>query len=110
MRIALAALLFAAQLGAQRPRSIDVVDYDLTLTLPDAGSTIDGVAVLTVRRLARGGQGPRADTLALDLLDLTVKSVRVGERDAVFTHAETVMPLLKFAKVPVGAALAPRLT
>jgi aminopeptidase N len=98
MRIALAILLAVTELGAQQRRFVDVLDYDLTLTLPDAGSTIDGVAVLTVRRLARGAQGPRADTLVLDLLDLTVKSVRVGEREAVFTHAGGVI------RIPLGAS------
>ena len=94
MRIALALLLAASSLGAQQRRPIDVLDYDITLTLPDAGSTIDGVAVLTVHRIARGGA---ADTLLLDLLDLTVKGVRVGTRDATFTHIGGVV------RIPFGA-------
>ena len=95
MRIAFAALVLATQLGAQqRKPSVDILDYDLTITLPDAGSTIDGVAILTIRRLARGGAN---DTLALDLLDLTVKSVRVGDRAAPFTHAGGVI------RIPLGA-------
>lgn len=93
MRVALAALLLAAsQLSAQQ-RHVDVLDYDLTLTLPDVGRTIDGIAVITLRRLTQGGS---SDTLALDLLDLTVKSVRVGLRDATFTHSGGVV------RIPVG--------
>src|SRR5581483_3250045 len=86
-------LLFAAPAAAQGTRVVDVLDYDLTLTLPDAGKTINGVAVLTVRRLARGGA---ADTLRLDLLDLAVKSVAVDGRDAPFTHANGVI------RIPLG--------
>ena len=91
MRLVLAlCFLVATSVEAQRRPAVDVLDYAFTLTLPDAGSTIDGVAVLTVHRVARGGA---ADTLALDLLDLTVKSVRVGERDAAFTHTGGVIRL-----------------
>jgi len=98
MRIALALCLLAAPLGAQRRPTVDVLDYDLTLTLPEAGSTIDGIAVLTVRRPARGGEGSRTDTLALDLLDLTVKSVRIDGRSAAFSHANGVI------RIPLGGA------
>ena len=93
MRIALAVLLCASSLSAQQRRSVDVLDYDITLTLPDVGSTIDGVAVLTLRRLVRGGT---ADTLVLDLLDLTVKGVRVGSREVTFTHTGGVV------QIPLG--------
>ena len=86
-------LVVALQGAPSRPAV--VVDYDLTLTLPDAGRTIDGTAVLTVRRLARGGA---ADTLALDLLDLTVKRVRVGDRDAAFTHSGGLL------RIPIAGA------
>jgi aminopeptidase N len=91
--LALTLLLAATPLSAQRRPSVDVLDYDLTLTLPDAGATIDGVAVLTVRRVIRGGS---ADTLALDLLDLTVKSVAVDGRDTRFSHTDGVI------RVPFG--------
>jgi len=94
MRRALAlSLAVASSLGAQRRAAVDVLDYDLTITLPDVGSTIDGVAVLTVHRLARGGS---ADTLALDLLDLRVKAVNVAGRDAAFTHADGLI------RIPLG--------
>jgi aminopeptidase N len=91
--LALALFVSAVPLSAQQ-KHIDVLDYDLTLTLPDVGKTIDGVAVLTVKRLARGGSN---DTLALDLLDLTVKSVRVNARDVSFSHANGVI------RIPLGA-------
>ena len=57
----LLSLLLALQGAVTRP--VDVLDYDLTVTLPDAGKTIDGTAVITLRRLARGGAaftGPNA--------------------------------------------------
>jgi aminopeptidase N len=92
--LALVSLLVGAPLSAQQ-KHIDVVDYDLTVTLPDVGKTIDGVAVLSLKRLARGGS---ADTLALDLLDLTVKGVKVGGRDVQFTHARGVI------RIPLGGA------
>jgi aminopeptidase N len=93
--LALAAGIAAAQ-GAPAPaRAVDVLDYDLTVTLPDAGKTIDGTSVITLRRVARGGA---ADTLRLDLLDLTVKDVQVVGRPATFTHAGGVV------RIPLGAA------
>ena len=95
MRLALALFLLSAPLAAQRRPNVDVLDYDITLTLPDAGSTIEGVAVITVLKLARGGA---ADTLVLDLLDLTVKSVRVGDRDAAFTHTRGII------RIPFGGS------
>src|SRR5215207_2199684 len=72
----------AAPAAALEPRpyrpGVDVVDYDLTLDLPDSGRTIRGLAVLTVRRTAP------VDTLVLDLLHLRVDSVWVGGRPAPF--------------------------
>src|SRR5207249_1820790 len=56
---------------AQNPRpyrpAIDVLDYDLTIDLPDSGNIIRGTALLTVRRAAP------TDSLVLDLLDLAVE-------------------------------------
>ena len=74
----LLSLLLALQGAVTRP--VDVLDYDLTVTLPDAGKTIDGTAVITLRRLARGGA---ADTLRLDLLDLAVSRVDVAGREEI---------------------------
>jgi len=94
MRAFLLGVLFllAAPLGAQQ-RAFHVVDYDLTLDLPESGKTIEGVAVLTVRRLAR------ADTLVLDLLDLTVQKVSVGGGAVAFRQGEG------HVYVPLGGAL-----
>ena len=83
MRLAIAIItLFATtRLVAQQappsasPRpyrpGVDVLDYALSLDLPDSGNRIEGRAVLTVRRTAR------VDTLVLDLLSLRVDSVLV---------------------------------
>ena len=87
-------MLGAIPLQAQQ-RHVNVLDYHLTLTLPDAGSTIDGVAVITLKRLAKGGA---ADTLALDLLDLRVKSVALGARDVSFVHSGGVL------RIPIAGA------
>lgn len=88
-------LALGGSLASAQQKHIDILDYDLTLTLPDVGRTIDGVAVLSFKRLARGGA---ADTLALDLLDLTVKSVKVGARETPFTHANGVI------RIPIASA------
>lgn len=53
---------------------IDVLDYDLSIALPDTGRSIEGRAVLTVLRTAD------VDTLVLDLLRLRVDSVLVDGR------------------------------
>ena len=50
---------------------VDVQSYDLTLDLPKSGNVIGGYAVLDVRHTTR------VDTLVLDLLQLTVDSVRM---------------------------------
>jgi len=71
------ARLATQQVGpAARPYrpGVDVLDYALSLDLPDSGNRIEGRAVLTVRRTAR------IDTLVLDLLSLRVDSVLVDER------------------------------
>ena len=75
----LAALLLpgAGSAGAQthpyRP-GVDVLDYGLTLDLPDTGAVIRGDALLTVRRTGR------LDTLTLDLRALRVTQVLVDDR------------------------------
>lgn len=85
------ALLAAPALPAQptphrAPRAgIDILDYDLTLDLPEHGRAIEGRAVLTVRRTAP------ADTLRLDLLALRVDSVLVNDHPVDFRRdSETV--------------------
>ncbi len=74
-------LLLATPLGAQQ-KAFDVTDYNLSLTLPEAGKTIEGLALLTVRRVAR------ADTLVLDLLDMQVSRIRVGAHEVTFRQGE----------------------
>src|SRR5947207_5753869 len=59
---------------------IDVIDYALSLELPERGNAIVADAVLSVQRTAR------LDTLVLDLLHLTVDSVRVDGARAPFTR------------------------
>ncbi len=87
----LALFLAVAPLGAQQA-AFHVANYDLTIELPDTGKVIVGHADLTVVRRAR------ADTLVLDLLDLTVSKVAVAGAPAPFTQdAEHV-------RVLVGAA------
>jgi aminopeptidase N len=71
--------LLAAPVSAQethpyRP-GVDVLNYALTLDLPDTGSVIRGDALLTVRRTAR------VDTLVLDLRALRVARVLVNDRE-----------------------------
>ncbi len=51
---------------------IDVLNYDISIALPDTGQVIEGRAVLTVHRTAD------VDTLVLDLLRLRVDSVIVA--------------------------------
>lgn len=84
-----------AQSSAASPyrRGIDVLDYQLSLDLPERGNVIRGHALLTVRRTAP------VDTLVLDLLKLDVDSVTVdGRRVAVGrTQSEIRIPL------PAGA-------
>jgi aminopeptidase N len=83
----------AAQ-GAVRPEyrpEFDVVDYDLTLDLPDSGHSIRGTAVLTVRRTAPEAREADADTLTLDLVRLPVASVAVNGRAVAFARTpETI--------------------
>jgi aminopeptidase N len=76
---------------AQEPRpyrpAFDVVDYALTIDLPDTGATIRANALLSVTRTGR------SDTLVLDLLDLAVDRVMVDGRAA------------KFARLPSAIAI-----
>ncbi len=88
-----AALLLAVpRLGAQASLpnpALDVLHYDFALTLPDSGPRFQGLATLTVARRAP------ADTLALDLIGLTVDSVQVNGRrvDARRTDTRIFVPL-----------------
>ena len=75
---------------AQEPRpyrpAFDVLDYALTIDLPDTGATIRANAVLSVTRTGK------TDTLVLDLLDLDVDRVSVDGRVVKFTRLpETIV-------------------
>ena len=59
---------------------VDVQRYDLSLDLPATGNVINGYAVLLVRHTAR------VDTLVLDLIRLTVDSVRMDGARVPFTR------------------------
>ncbi len=72
-------------------RPFHVVDYDLSLDLPESGRTIAGNATLTVQRIGAG------DTLRLDLLDLSVSRVRLDGTDVRFVRDSSSV------KVAVGA-------
>ena len=78
---------------AYRP-GIDVVDYAITLGLPDRGAAIDGRAVLAVRRSAR------VDTLVLDLVSLRVDSVVIDGRASLFARTDSTI------RIPIGGVVA----
>ena len=87
----LASLTIQAPLLAQdagplpyRP-GIDVADYAITLDLPDRGTSIEGRAVLAVRRWVP------VDTLVLDLVGLRVDSVLVDDRPASFARTDSLI-------------------
>ncbi|HEY2849031.1 MAG TPA: hypothetical protein VGI97_04080, partial [Gemmatimonadaceae bacterium] len=88
----IAAALFAAVPLSGQQAAFHVSNYDLSISLPDTGKAIEGRAVLSVARKTR------ADTLVLDLLDLTVKHVLVAGRDAPFTQDAA------HVRIPVAAA------
>ena len=84
-------LSLTAPAGAQvagphpyRP-GVDVLDYAITLDLPDRGASIDGRAVLAVRRTAP------VDTLVLDLVSLRVDSVLVNGQPVTFARTDSVI-------------------
>jgi aminopeptidase N len=64
---------------------IDVVDYAVTLDLPDRGAMVEGRAVLAVRRSAR------VDTLVLDLVAMRVDSVLVDGRAVAFGRTDSLV-------------------
>jgi aminopeptidase N len=59
---------------------VDVQSYELSLDLPAAGNVISGYAVLLIRHTER------VDTLVLDLVRLTVDSVRMSGARVPFTR------------------------
>ncbi|HEX3865330.1 MAG TPA: M1 family metallopeptidase [Gemmatimonadaceae bacterium] len=81
---ALAPAAIAQPIRPYRP-GFDVLDYDISLDLPDTGSTIHASVLITVEKTGA------PDTLVLDLLDLAVNSVSVDGKTASFDRRpETV--------------------
>jgi aminopeptidase N len=64
---------------------IDVLDYAITLDLPDTGSTIRADAMLTVRRSAR------VDTLVLDLRSLRVQRITLDGSTRRFARTDSTI-------------------
>ena len=72
---------------------IDVLDYDITIELPDTGRFIRGDVTITARR------APGTPSLRLDLVDaLTVRGIEVDERAVGPVHARGRI------EVPLGTA------
>ena len=69
--------------GQTHQPGVDVLDYDVTMELPDTGAFIRGDVLVTARRAAGVSQ------LTLDLIDaLTVRSVEVNGRAVAARHAD----------------------
>ena len=79
-----ASVLLSSNARAQSNRpyrpAFDVSDYVIAIDIPDSGATIHAKATLTVTRTAR------ADTLTLDLEDLSVNQVTVDGRRVPFVR------------------------
>ena len=101
MRLASVAVTIVTALAAtaglaQEPQrfpyqpGIDVVDYDITLTLPDTGAHIRGDATLTLRRTAP------VDSLVLDLRALRVTQVHVNGRARRFRRTDSTIHVALF--------------
>ena len=71
----------------QRPYrpGIDVLDYAITIDIPDTGAVIQGDVMLTVRRLAR------IDTLVLDLKLHKVSKVTVDDKPVKFDRTDSTI-------------------
>lgn len=87
----------SAARGDYRP-GFDVLDYDLTIDLPENGRMIRGTAVLTVRRTADTAGGANRDTLTLDLVRLAVANVTVDSQVVRFGRTADAI------HIPVGAS------
>ncbi len=82
--LAVARVAAAQEMHPYRP-GIDVLDYAITVSLPDTGTSIRGDATLTVRRTAA------LDTLVLDLRDLRVSRVTVDDRTRRFRRTDSTL-------------------
>ena len=83
-------------IAQERPRQpgIDVLHYDFSLTLPDSGRNIEGLAVITVRR------SHPVTHFVLDLVGLRVDTVWVNHKPVGFERTpETLnVPLSQYLK------------
>jgi aminopeptidase N len=86
--LALPVSAMAQDARAYRP-GVDVLDYAITIEIPDTGAVIQADALLTIKRTAR------VDTLVLDLMLLRVAKVLVDERQVTFgrTDSTILIPL-----------------
>ncbi len=75
----LVALLLTAPVAAQQG-GIDVQHYDFLVALPDSGSVIQVSAWIVFRR------SPGADTIDLQLVDMSIDSVAQSQRSTPFTY------------------------
>lgn len=80
--------------------AFDVQDYAIAIDIPDSGAVIHATTTLTVARRES------ADTLRLDLLDLTVSGVKVNGQSVRFaqTPSEVVVPLSAASARGTGAS------
>ena len=78
----------AKQSGAAREYrpGFDVLDYDLTVELPDSGRVVRGTAILTVRRTTTDSAERNRDTLVLDLVGPRVSAVALNDTATTFTQ------------------------
>jgi aminopeptidase N len=68
-------------------RGIDVLHYDFSLTIPDSGRNIEGLALITVRRSLP------ARHFILDLVDLHVDTVWVNQRPVGFARKPDLLDI-----------------
>ncbi len=74
-----------AQSATSYRPGVHVVDYALTIDLPDSGASINGDATLTVQRT-----GP-VDTLVLDFRKLHVQRITIDDRETRFARTDSTI-------------------
>ena len=74
-----------AQSAASAQSGIHVMDYAVSIDLPDSGSSINGDATLTVERTGT------VDTLTLDLRKLRVSRVTINDRSTKFARTDSTI-------------------
>ena len=77
---------------------IHVIDYAVSIDLPDSGSSINGDATLTVQRTGT------VDTLTLDFLKLGVSRVTINDRATKFVRTDSTIDI----PLPRGIGLSGR--